>query len=224
MKKLFLLSAIALSGLFYNTANAQIRVHLGINLWPPHVYVRPVVDVQTAPVVYADDDQADYNNNDDYYYLPDVNAYYSVSEQCYYYNDGDNWISAAYLPGYRDYDWRNARRYEVHAARPYMHNDFYMNKYHGANNNNWAHNNNSDRGGYAQQQFNNNRSYAQPQPYNNRNHDNNGQGFDNRGDKQRFTQNNRGNQQRVAQNNAGAEQRGGQNNRGDAGHDRMNRF
>jgi len=213
MKKLILLSAIALSGLFYNTADAQIRVHFGINLWPHHVYIRPaVVDVQPAPVVYADDAQADYNSNDDYYYLPDVNAYYSVNEQCYYYNDGDNWISAAYLPGYRDYNWRNARRYEVHASRPYLHNDIYMNRYHGANNN-WAQNNGGARGGYAQQQFNNNRNYAQPQQYNNNRNQDNRQSFENRGD-----------QQRVAQNNRGDQQRGSQNSRGYAGHDRMNRF
>jgi len=139
MKKLILISAIALSGLFYNTAKAQISVHLGVGLFP-RIHLRSaIVDVQAAPVAYADDAQGGYNANDDYYYLPDVNAYYNVAEQCYYYFDGDNWISAAYLPGeYRDYDWRNARRYEVRAPRPYMHNDIYMNRYHG-NNNNWAH-------------------------------------------------------------------------------------
>lgn len=150
MKKLVLLSAIAISGLFYNTANAQIRIHLGINLFPHHIYVRPaVVDVQSAPVVYEDNGPADYDSNDDYYYLPDVNAYYNVAQQCYYYNDGDNWISCAYLPGeYRNYDWMHARRFEVRAPRPYLHNDLYMNRYHGVNYQ-WARRDDHFQGGYA---------------------------------------------------------------------------
>jgi hypothetical protein len=124
MKKLLLISAIAMSGLFYNTANAQIRVHLGFNFGP-----RPVVVSAPAPEVYSE--PAAYN--DDYYYLPDVDAYYSVGEQCYYYNDGGAWVSAAYLPGaYRDYDWRSSRRFEIRAPRPYMHADFYRTRYNGA--------------------------------------------------------------------------------------------
>jgi hypothetical protein len=177
MKKLALLSAIAISGLFYNTANAQIRIHLGINLFPHHIYVRSAVVVQPAPVVYTDDAPADYNNDDDYYYLPDVNAYYNVSQQCYYYNDGDNWISAAYLPGeYRNYDWRNARRYEVRASRPYMHNDLYMNRYHGANYN-WGRRDDHFKAGYADH-FNDGGFRRDDQHFDNRG--GYGQHFDNR--------------------------------------------
>src|ERR1700683_1057801 len=121
MKKLFIISAIAISGLIYNTANAQIRLHVGFG-FRPHValYVPAPVVVEPAPI-YAqaapvyDQSQDVYNDsNDDYYYLPDVDAYYDVNDQCYYYNDGTDWISAAYLPGaYRNYDWRNAPRYEI---------------------------------------------------------------------------------------------------------------
>lgn len=134
MKKLIILSAVALSGLFYNTANAQLSIRLGLNLTPHRVYVQPAAVVETpAPAVY-EDDAADYTPADDYYYLPDVDAYYSVADQCYYYNDGDDWVSAAYLPGeYYNYDWRTARHYEVRAPRPYLHNDVYMNRFHGAN-------------------------------------------------------------------------------------------
>jgi len=179
MKKLIILSAIALSGLFYNTANAQIRIHFGINLLP-HIYVRPAVavDVQAPePMAYNDDNApADYDPADDYYYLPDVNAYYSVADQCYYYNDGDNWVSAAYLPGeYNNFDWRSARHFEVRAPRPYMHNDFYMNRFHGADFN-WARYN-APRGGYADQQH-----YA----------DYRNQQFDNRGNNQQFANRDRG--------------------------------
>ena len=38
MKKLAILSAIALSGLFVNTANAQIRVSLGFGFAPARLF------------------------------------------------------------------------------------------------------------------------------------------------------------------------------------------
>ncbi len=142
MKRLAILSAIALSGLIYNTADAQIRIHLGLDLRPRRVvYTQPVV-VEQAPVYQETEQVYNDNNDDDYYYLPDVDAYYDVTQQCYYYNDGNNWISAAYLPGaYRNYDWRNVRRYEVHEHRPFMRNDFYRSRYNGHEVAEWRHNN-----------------------------------------------------------------------------------
>ncbi len=130
MKKLAIISAIALSGLLYNTASAQIRIHLGLHFNPRPIYVPARVVVQDQPVAYTE--PANYDGDEDYYYLPDVDSYYSVTDQCYYYNDGSNWVSAAYLPGaYRDFDWRNARRFEVRAPRPFMHNDYYRARYNG---------------------------------------------------------------------------------------------
>ena len=119
MKKIALISAIALSGLIYNTANAQISFGIHINT--------PAVRVVAATPVYTE-----YTPADDYYYLPEVDAYYSVAERCYYYNDGDDWVSAAYLPGeFRNYNWRNARYYEVRARRPYLNADVYRTRYRG---------------------------------------------------------------------------------------------
>ena len=120
-----------MSGLFYNAANAQIRLHVGINLSPRRVYVpERVVVAEQAPVVYSE--PVNYDGDEDYYYLPDVDAYYSVNDECYYYNDGERWVNAAYLPGaYRDFDWRYARRYEVRAPRPYLHAEYYRNHYNG---------------------------------------------------------------------------------------------
>jgi hypothetical protein len=146
MKKLILLSAIAFSGLFYNTANAQIRVRFGINFFPHRVFIpRPEIAVQ--PPVYYSDAPVNYDGNDDYYYLPDEDAYYDVTDQCYYYLNGDNWVSAAYLPGYDNFDWRTARRYEIRQPRPYLDNDFYRQKY--FNNGYAQHFNNGPAGGYA---------------------------------------------------------------------------
>jgi len=120
-----------MSGLFYNTANAQIRVGVGFHFRAPRIYVPQRVAVaEQAQVVY--NEPINYDGDEDYYYLPDVDAYYSVTGQCYFYNDGGNWVSSAYLPGaYHDYDWRSVRHYEVRATRPFMHNDYYRNRYNG---------------------------------------------------------------------------------------------
>lgn len=151
MKKLIVLSALVLGGLSYQSASAQISFHVGINLTPRPVYVEP------APVY----------NDADYYYLPDVEAYYSVNQNRYYYQDGGSWISAAYLPGrYHDYDWRHANHYAVNEPRPYMHNDVYRARYGGFEgrrdwNNRDEHNvrayANNDRFNHEQYRGNNNR-------------------------------------------------------------------
>jgi len=140
MKKLAILSAIALSGLFMKTADAQVRLHVGLNVGPVRVVYtqRPVVVQEPvyqepAPAAVYDD-----SYDDDYYYLPDVDAYYDVTAGCYYYNNGYDWISAAYLPGvYRNYDWRSARRYEIREHRPFMRADVYRTRYNGHIINEW---------------------------------------------------------------------------------------
>ncbi|MDB4918928.1 hypothetical protein [Mucilaginibacter sp.] len=151
MKKLAILSAIALSGLIYNTANAQIRIRVGLNFEPrPVIYTRVPVLVQQR--VYDQPEQVyDDSNDDDYYYLPDVDAYYNVNAQSYYYYNGDNWITCAYLPGtYRNYSWRSGRRFAIREHRPFIRNDYYRSRYNGREVAEWRHfNNNNHYGGYG---------------------------------------------------------------------------
>lgn len=118
------MSAMVLGGLGIKTADAQIGIRINLNLGNRPVYVpAPEPEVVNEPVY------------DDYYYLPEVEAYYSVGEHCYYYQDGNRWIAAAYLPGmYRNYDWRSARRFEIRTNRPYMHHDVYRGRFGGYNN------------------------------------------------------------------------------------------
>lgn len=156
MKRLAIISAIVLSGIFYNTASAQVRLHLGIHFGVPHVYVPPRVAVVASTPVY--NDAVNYADDDDYYYLPDVGAYYSVPEQCYYYNNGEAWVSAAYLPGYRDFDWRSARRFEVRADRPYMHDDFYRARFGGVVNRGYVNSYRTDGGWNGRNYADNNRA------------------------------------------------------------------
>jgi hypothetical protein len=163
MKKTALISAIIIGGLFTATANAQIAVSLGFHFRTHRAY-EPTGQIAAEVPVYRENPNENYYNDDDYYYLPDVGAYYDVTAQSYYYNDGYNWVSAAYLPGYRDYDWRNARRYEVRTTRPYLHDDFYRSRYEG-HAGNWGRNDNAygnyNRGGYRtqEQRFDNNREW-----------------------------------------------------------------
>ena len=84
-----------------NTADAQLRV--GVNL-----------GLQAQPVAVAANPA--FGNGDQYYYLPDLGVYYDVTDQCYVYFNGSEWVFSAYLPGqYADLDWRSARRFEIDA-------------------------------------------------------------------------------------------------------------
>ncbi|MDR3693656.1 hypothetical protein [Mucilaginibacter sp.] len=142
MKKLALLSAIAISGFMINTANAQIGIHVGIGFAPQRAIYATYPPTVQSP---------DYGDGDDYYYLPDLGVYYNVTDQDYVYFDGNEWVTAEYLPGaYRDYDWSNARRYEVRAYRPYMHDDVYRSRYEGNRFEGWAQRDGDHfEGGYA---------------------------------------------------------------------------
>lgn len=112
MKKLFFLSALITASLSFNTVKAQIGFHINVNFGPRPVYVAP------TPVA------------DNYYYLPDANAYYSVPEQVYYYQNEGRWVSGSHLVGrYHDYDYSRLRHYAVNEARPYLRNDYYQARY-----------------------------------------------------------------------------------------------
>lgn len=122
MKKSVFIAALALAGFAYKSSDAQVRFHIGVNFGSP-IYRQPVA-AAVEDVQYAD--------GDDYYYLPDVDAYYDISNQLYFFMDGDRWVSAPYLPGrYHDFDWRYARHYEVRGHRPFMRNDFYRERFNG---------------------------------------------------------------------------------------------
>ncbi|WP_074489137.1 hypothetical protein [Mucilaginibacter polytrichastri] len=172
MKNLAIIMAVGAGLLTVKTADAQIR--LGVNLHFGNVGTRVIVAQPVQDVSYTN-----YDDDDDYYYLPDVEAYYDVSQQCYYYNDGEQWIHAAYLPGrYRNYDWRNARHYEVRAQRPYMRHDEYRTRF----------------GGFDQRGGGFDNRYANRGGFDNHRDDNRG-GFDNhRDDNRGWNGDNRGGQ------------------------------
>ncbi|MBW4891551.1 hypothetical protein KXQ82_17620 [Mucilaginibacter sp. HMF5004] len=57
----------------------------------------------------------------DYYYLPDVESYYSVSTHQFIYLSNGRWIYAANLPGrYANYDLYSGYKVVVNRPRPYL--------------------------------------------------------------------------------------------------------
>jgi len=78
-------------------------------------------------------------SNVDYYYLPDVEAYYDIRATQFIYLNGGTWTRSRYLPGpYRNYNLYNGYKVvlnDYHGSRPYSnfksHKVKYYKGYHG---------------------------------------------------------------------------------------------
>jgi hypothetical protein len=95
------------------TANAQVSVNVNIGsppMWGPAGYT----DVQ-------------------YYYLPDVQAYYDIRSSMFIYQNSGVWVHRTYLPTrYRNYDLYGGYKVvmtDYHGKRPYTHFREYRTKY-----------------------------------------------------------------------------------------------
>lgn len=68
-----------------------------------------------------------------YYYLPDVYAYYDINASMFIYQSNGVWIHRSYLPDrYRNYDLYNGYKVvmnDYHGSRPYYHYNDYRRKY-----------------------------------------------------------------------------------------------
>ena len=104
MKKLLLLGFLAAGTVMINKADAQIRVGIGVNIgaqpeWGPGGYD------------YAE-----------YYYLPDIEAYYCVPTRQFTYFDDGRWCTSAYLPGrWRNYDLYGGYKVVINGRNPWYH-------------------------------------------------------------------------------------------------------
>ncbi len=112
MKKI-LFTAVLLAGcLTFQFTNAQLRISLGVNIgsqpdWGPTGY-----------------------DHAEYYYLPDIDAYYSVPTHEYVYFDNNSWIHAAYLPQrYSNYDLYNGYKVVVNERNPWLRAPYYRSHY-----------------------------------------------------------------------------------------------
>ncbi len=109
LKLLIIVMALFLAG----TAKAQVSVN--VNIGSPPMW---------GPVGYS---------NVQYYYLPDVEAYYDVPSSMFIYQSGGVWIHRTYLPvRYRNYDLYSGYKVvmtDYHGSKPYYHHKEYKVRY-----------------------------------------------------------------------------------------------
>jgi len=110
MRKKILLIVLFIATGFDFTANAQLGIQVNIvsqPLWGPVGY--------------------DYVN---YYYMPDIDAYYDVPNRHYVYFEDGRWITRNSLPPrYSYYDINNGYKVVINDRSPWMHNDRYRTQY-----------------------------------------------------------------------------------------------
>lgn len=110
MKKIILTAAILLSSLAVKVANAQISLNINIGSQP-----------DWGPVGY---------DHVDYYYLPDIDAYYDINAHQYVYYDNHVWVHGPVLPPrFGNYDAYRSYKVVVNERTPWLHNDVYRRKY-----------------------------------------------------------------------------------------------
>src|SRR3989339_76663 len=110
MKKLILLVVLCTSGLLSQTTYAQVTFRINIGSQPIW-----------GPVGY---------DHVEYYYLPDIDAYYYVPRHQFIFFERGRWIIRTSLPvRYRNYDMYNARKIVINEPRPYLRHNEYKSRY-----------------------------------------------------------------------------------------------
>ena len=105
---IFLLLCTSFLGLKSTDIKAQITVNVGAQPnWGPIGYDRV-----------------------DYYYLPDIDAYYYVPKRQFIYQDGRNWVFKSSLPVVnRKYDLYHGYKVVINEPRPYLRNNVHRSMY-----------------------------------------------------------------------------------------------
>src|SRR5579862_420241 len=104
----FIIAALFVSGL----AIAQVSVGLDLNVQSQPIW---------GPTGY---------DHVDYYYLPDIEAYYNVPEHKFYYYEGGRWIGMRRLPErFRNYDLYHSYKVVVNEREPYLNHKMYRDQY-----------------------------------------------------------------------------------------------
>ncbi len=112
MKRIILVVAILVGCSMFKTADAQLRISLGLNIgsqpdWGPTGY-----------------------DHADYYYMPDIDSYYDVNAHQYVYLNNNVWIHSAALPArYSNYDVYHGYKVVVNQPSPWVHQDQIRTKY-----------------------------------------------------------------------------------------------
>ena len=110
MKKQIFIFAFVITTCFGYVATAQVGVEFNDAVQP-----------MWGPVGY---------DHVDYYFLPDIDAYYDVPHKQYVYFDNGTWVTRPDLPSaYADYNLYNGYKIVVNKPSPWLHNDKYQAKY-----------------------------------------------------------------------------------------------
>ena len=110
-----LLAALLLLSIFSSkNVDAQLRVNLNVNIGSQPDW---------GPVGY---------DHVDYYYLPEIEAYYDVPSRQYIYFENNGWVRRAYLPvRYRNYDMYHSYKVVINERSPWERNNVYRTRYNG---------------------------------------------------------------------------------------------
>ena len=112
MKKLFYIVFLLGGMLSVHSVSAQVNVSLNIGLQP-----------QWGPVGYQ---------TARYYYMPEIDVYYDISNRSYTYYDGRRWSSHRNLPRrYRNHDMYRTYKVVINDSRPWNNHRRYRDRYHG---------------------------------------------------------------------------------------------
>lgn len=112
MKKIIVLVAVLISGWGLQTAGAQVNISFNIGAQP-----------SWGPVGY---------DRVDYYYMPDIDVYYSVPRRQYIYLNAGQWRFASALPArYHDYNINSGYKVVINEPQPYRRAATYRAKYAG---------------------------------------------------------------------------------------------
>jgi len=110
MKKLTVLTILFLGLAINQKSQAQINVNMNLRSQPAW-----------GPVGYE---------RADYYYMPDIDAYYSVPKRQFIYEDDNKWVFANSLPArYSGYNLYNGHKVVINEPNPYLRADAYRVKY-----------------------------------------------------------------------------------------------
>ncbi|MDB5138330.1 MAG: hypothetical protein JWR12_246 [Mucilaginibacter sp.] len=101
MKKIFFTAAIILGCLSIKVADAQIHFSVGVNLGS---------QPEWGPVGY---------DHADYYYMPDIDAYYDVPNHQYVYYDNNAWVRGRVLPPRYHFDRYHSYKVVVNQRNPW---------------------------------------------------------------------------------------------------------
>ena len=108
---------LTLLGIFFlvTTSSIQAQVSVNVNIGSPPAW---------GPAGYS---------AVDYYYLPDVQAYYDIRDSQFIYFGGGKWVRSRYLPTlYRNYDLYNGYKVvlnDYHGRTPYVYFKDHKTKY-----------------------------------------------------------------------------------------------